>query len=140
MIFCEMNPCGLEDCPYVYNGEDMDCNDCFMNKGDEEIHMTDNVNHPSHYTDGKVEVIDYIKDKLTADQFLGYCIGNTIKYISRFQKKGNPKEDLEKARVYLGWAIEAQEELNVSDSPDDDKVRELEDEVTRLKMVISKMP
>lgn len=109
--------------------------------GEAVTQMTnDNVNHPSHYTDGKVEVIDYIKDKLTADQFLGYCIGNTIKYISRFQKKGNPKEDLEKAKVYLGWAIEAQEELNVADSPDDDKVRELEDEVTRLKMVISKMP
>lgn len=102
--------------------------------------MNDNVNHPSHYTDGKVEVIDYIKDKLTPDQFLGYCIGNTIKYISRFQKKGNPTEDLEKARVYLGWAIATQEEMDVMGSPADDKVKELEDEVTRLKMVISKMP
>lgn len=64
----------------------------------------DNVNHPSHYL-GKVEVIDYIEDKLSEDQFEGYLVGNVIKYLSRYQKK-NGLEDLEKGRWYLNKLIE----------------------------------
>jgi NTP pyrophosphatase (non-canonical NTP hydrolase) len=62
----------------------------------------DNVNKPKHYTSGKIEVIDYIKDKLTPEQYKGYLLGNVIKYTSRFQLK-NGLEDLEKGRVYLDW-------------------------------------
>lgn len=60
--------------------------------------MNDPVNHPSHYTDGKIEVIDFIEDKQ-----LGFCLGNAVKYISRAGKKNPDKEieDLEKARWYL---------------------------------------
>lgn len=43
----------------------------------------DKVNHPNHYTQGEIEVINYIRDKLGADEFTGYCIGNVMKYISR---------------------------------------------------------
>lgn len=71
---------------------------------DETKAKHDNVNNPSHYTTGEIEVIDYMQDKLTADQFEGYCIGNVIKYVSRYRYK-NGKEDLEKARWYLGKAI-----------------------------------
>lgn len=66
--------------------------------------IVDNVNHPNHYCFGKIEVIDYIRDKLTAEEFQGYCIGNVMKYISRWRHKGGV-EDLQKAGVYLGWAI-----------------------------------
>lgn len=66
--------------------------------------MSDNVHHPAHYTSGNIEVIDYIRDKLTTEQFEGYCIGNVLKYVSRYQHK-NGVEDLKKARVYLDWAI-----------------------------------
>lgn len=64
----------------------------------------DNVKHPSHYADKEIEVIDYIKDTLTHEQYIGYCLGNVIKYISRYRKK-NGKEDLQKAMTYLEWAI-----------------------------------
>lgn len=59
---------------------------------------SNNVNHPSHYTDGKIEVIDYIEDKK-----FGYCLGNAIKYISRAGKKNKDKEieDLQKAIWYI---------------------------------------
>lgn len=67
--------------------------------------MNDNVNRPAHYM-GEIETIDFIRDKLTPEQFEGYCIGNSIKYLSRYQKKGAPLEDLQKAQVYLGWAID----------------------------------
>lgn len=60
--------------------------------------MIDNVNHPAHYTDGKIEVIDYIEDK-----HFGYHLGNAIKYISRAGKKDPQKaeEDLRKAVWYI---------------------------------------
>ena len=65
------------------------------------------VDHPSHYTDGNIECIDYIKDKLTAEEFQGFCKGNALKYISRAGKKNPDKynEDLEKAIWYLNKAI-----------------------------------
>ena len=58
----------------------------------------DNVNHPSHYTDGKYEVIDFIEDYQ-----LPYHVGNAVKYISRAGKKDEDCyiEDLKKAEWYL---------------------------------------
>ena len=67
----------------------------------------DKVNHPSHYTFGAIEVIDYIRDKMTPDEFQGYCMGNILKYVSRHKHK-NGVEDLKKAQVYLGWLIESE--------------------------------
>lgn len=69
--------------------------------------MADMVNHPAHYTDGKIEVIDYIEDKK-----LGYCLGNAIKYISRAGKKDKSKEieDLKKAAWYIARRIKELEE------------------------------
>lgn len=65
--------------------------------------MNDVVNHPAHYTDGKIEVIDFIEDKK-----LGFHLGNAVKYISRAGKKDPNKkvEDLEKAAWYLNREIE----------------------------------
>lgn len=71
--------------------------------------LNDNVNKPNHYTTGKYEVIDYIQDKLTPEQYVGYCMGNVIKYTSRWEHKGGV-QDLEKAEVYLKWAIKAAKE------------------------------
>lgn len=56
----------------------------------------DVINHPSHYTRGKIEVIDFIED-----QQLPYHLGNVIKYIARAGYKGDKVEDLKKARWYL---------------------------------------
>ena len=75
--------------------------------------IKDNVNHPSHYTAGEIEVITYIRDKLTSEEFIGYCLGNSLKYISRWRHKGGT-EDLEKAQVYLGLAIEASKTKDAS--------------------------
>ena len=67
----------------------------------------DMVNHPSHYI-GNIEVIDYIRDKLTPEGFTEYCCGNVMKYISRWRKKDGI-QDLKKAQVYLNWMIESAE-------------------------------
>lgn len=61
----------------------------------------DRINHPPHYTKGKIEVIDFI-----ADQEMGYLDGNIIKYVARYRHKGTPLEDLKKARWYLERLIE----------------------------------
>lgn len=64
------------------------------------INESDNVNHPSHYTAGQIECIDYIQDKLTEEEFRGYIKGNVLKYITR-EKHKNGDEDLRKAKWYL---------------------------------------
>ena len=59
------------------------------------------VNHPKHYNSGKYETIDVIED-----WNLDFHCGNAIKYISRHNHKGEPKEDIEKAIWYLQRYLE----------------------------------
>ena len=68
----------------------------------------DPVNHPSHYTSGKYEVIDIIEDQLGANGIRGFCLGNAIKYICRAGKKDPVKtrQDLEKAIWYINHYLE----------------------------------
>ncbi len=63
-----------------------------------ETKQNDAVNHPSHYTDGNIECIDYIEDK-----GFPYHLGNAVKYITRAGKKDPEKtvEDLRKAVWYI---------------------------------------
>lgn len=72
----------------------------------EETKRTDDpVNHPSHYTDGKYECIDFIESQGYNKD--GYLF-NAVKYISRAGKKDptKRKEDLEKAIWYLERKLE----------------------------------
>lgn len=71
------------------------------------ISSIDPVNRPAHYTDGKIEVIDFIEDKK-----LGFCLGNVVKYVARAGKKDPEKEieDLKKAKWYLERRIKELEE------------------------------
>lgn len=70
--------------------------------------LDDAVTHPTHYTSGGVECIEAIKASMSREEFAGYCKGNAMKYIWRYDKK-NGAEDLRKAEVYLNWLIEAVE-------------------------------
>lgn len=67
--------------------------------------MSEQVNHPKHYggADNPYEAI-----KVIEAWNLGFCLGNTVKYISRAGKKETDKtvQDLEKARWYLDREIE----------------------------------
>ena len=64
--------------------------------------LNDPVNHPAHYTTGKIEVIDFLED-----QNLPFHLANALKYICRAGKKNPEKtaEDLEKAVWYLNRYI-----------------------------------
>lgn len=76
-------------------------------KQNKEI-MNDMVNHPSHYTDGKIEVIDAIEA-----WGLNFHRGNAVKYIARAGKKDPTKEieDLKKAEWYIHREIQRLEKL-----------------------------
>lgn len=62
--------------------------------------MNDSINHPAHYTGGKIECWDFI-----ADQNLDFFRGNVVKYVVRSGKKGDEVEDLRKAEAYIRKAI-----------------------------------
>jgi len=66
----------------------------------------DPVNHPAHYTQGKIEVIDFIED-----QGLDYHLGQVVKYVARAGRKDPEKyvEDLKKAAWYLARRIQRAE-------------------------------
>ena len=59
------------------------------------------VNSPPHYTVGGIETIDYIQAKLTPEEFRGYLLGNSLKYLSRLGKKSAVSDDLGKAAWYI---------------------------------------
>lgn len=71
-----------------------------------------------YYNKGGIETIDFIKAKLTEEQYIGFCLGNVMKYSSRDKNS----DDLAKAAFY---ALEV------------DKIRrreELEEEARRNKI------
>jgi hypothetical protein len=62
--------------------------------------------NPSHYKGGAVECIEAIKAALTPEAFKGFCTGNAIKYMWRWEKKGGVT-DIEKAQWYLNQLLSA---------------------------------
>lgn len=78
----------------------------FREPGSIETFENDPVNHPTHYTDGNIEVADFIEDKK-----LDWHLGNAVKYISRAGKKDPDKyvQDLKKAIWYLKRRIKLYE-------------------------------
>jgi len=92
-------------CGVILHGLDKDgvvCEDC---------RKAEAIDHPAHYTAGKVECIDAIEaatEGLTGIEAV--CTGNVIKYVWRWKRK-NGVEDLKKARWYLEKLIQANETL-----------------------------
>ena len=70
------------------------------------VQENDNVEHPSHYVFGNIEVIDVIED-----WNLNFHLSNAIKYIARAGKKDPEKEieDIQKAIWYLNRYIQWKE-------------------------------
>lgn len=89
---------GIED-PFELTDED------YFDKKAEHFEDSDNVNHPSHYNQSKIEVID-IMEALPREYNHKTLISlsNVIKYIFRAPFK-NGKEDLKKAQWYLQRAV-----------------------------------
>lgn len=60
---------------------------------------TDAINPPHYQFTGGAQTIDIT-------EHLSFCLGNVVKYASRAGRKGDPLEDLNKAKWYLDREIE----------------------------------
>ena len=64
--------------------------------------MTDDpVNHPKHYGSHPSGV-----ECITVTEHMSFNVGNAVKYLWRHGDKGNPIQDLEKARWYVDREIQ----------------------------------
>lgn len=63
--------------------------------------MTDNVNHPKHYTQHPSGV-----ECIQVTEHFNFNIGNAVKYLWRAGLKGDALEDLQKARWYVTREID----------------------------------
>ena len=75
-----------------------DLNECIRQE-------VDVVNHPSHYTKGRIECIDAIDSATTGKSGIeAVCVANVIKYLWRYEEKGG-LESVRKAQWYLNKLI-----------------------------------
>lgn len=68
--------------------------------------MNDDINTPTHYHSGGIDVIGFAEKQFSTEQLIGSHRINILKYVTRFDKKGQPVKDLHKARAYLEKLIE----------------------------------
>jgi hypothetical protein len=57
----------------------------------------------TYYKDASLEPIQVMQKLMTKEQFLGFLVGNTIKYRLRAGHKEDAEKDLNKARQYSYW-------------------------------------
>lgn len=104
--------CSWEEnvCPFYANGNDLwkkcnlDSNE-FVEQHYEELCgatevKSDNVNHPSHYTQGGMECIDELLMIFGKEAVKHFCVCNAWKYRKRAMFK-NGQEDMDKSDWYL---------------------------------------
>ena len=84
---------------------------------DKEENEPDMIN-PYHYVAGGIEAIDVIAAKLTKEQFIGFLLGNVLKYQMRFNYKNKPLEDSKKGNWYLEKLIKELEEYKCKEQMD----------------------
>ena len=53
-----------------------------------------------YYDVGRMQTIDIIRAKLSREQFIGFLLGNILKYGCRLNWKGDAIRDCEKVGVY----------------------------------------
>lgn len=99
------------DCP-LYKNTDSDY--CYSEGADIERNYailfgketaTDNVNHPKHYGNGKIECIDVMVETQGIEAVKSFCLCNAFKYLYRHNNK-NGVEDIKKAHWYLDKYLE----------------------------------
>jgi len=62
--------------------------------------MSDPINHPSHYTSHPSGI-----EAIEVTRWMGYNLGNVVKYCWRAGLKNDRVQDLEKAQFYLNDEI-----------------------------------
>lgn len=62
--------------------------------------MSEQVDHPAHYNQGKIECIEALESALGPEQFIGFLRGQVIKYQWRLGRKDASAQDAAKANWY----------------------------------------
>jgi hypothetical protein len=88
-----------------YDGSLRSMNDSERDWEEWPIEGEEAVDHPAHYNQGSLEVIDAIEGLGYAE---GFCVGSIIKYVTRYKHK-NGVEDLKKAQWYIDYLIKMEE-------------------------------
>ena len=70
----------------------------------------DPVNHPSHYTQGKVECIEALEAMMTPAEFIAALRFQVVKYTWRLGRKGASLECARKAQWYTNLLVQKLEE------------------------------
>lgn len=90
-----------------------------FNKEEEKMESNEQVKNPSHYCDGR----QYEPKDVIRDWGLNFNLGSAVKYISRAGRKDDIIIELNKAREFIGFEIEAieqerkkQKEMNDNDA------------------------
>ena len=60
----------------------------------------DMINHPPHYTQGGIEMLDYIRAKFPPEQYIGFLRGNIEKYNTRIGLKDEAVKEAAKIEFY----------------------------------------
>lgn len=68
--------------------------------------MNDEINKPLHYFRGGIDVIGFAERQFSAEERRGFYRISALKYITRFQDKGAPVKDLNKAKFFIDKLIE----------------------------------
>lgn len=100
---CDSKACGMDaDCSECRHTTDISHAKNFkkLTEGKYMESEEDLVNHPSHYTQGNIETIDSMVLMFGTDYVSDYCLMNCFKYLERYEYKGNPEQDLQKALWY----------------------------------------
>lgn len=62
--------------------------------------------HPYHYSPGKYECIDVMKDVFGVEAVDNFCLLEAFKYLYRCRYKDSFRDDLRKAKRYIEMIIE----------------------------------
>lgn len=89
----------------------------FLEENKEEEDGTvngDNPISPSYYESDKIKLRDVLDQNLSRikDGTLSFYLGNTWKYLWRWDRKENPIQDLKKAKKYIDFAIDRLREID----------------------------
>lgn len=68
--------------------------------------MSDEINKPLHYHRGGIDVIGFAERQFSAEERRGFYRISALKYVTRFQDKGAPVKDLNKAIFFINKLIE----------------------------------
>jgi len=97
-----MQPDGYDTEQYDLDADDKTYSEVYKKLvAQEQEEKEDLINRPSHYNTGNIECIMAIEESMSSESYRGYLKGNVLKYLWRYQYKGNPKQDIDKAMWYL---------------------------------------